>query len=145
MSFRKCNRKSPKYGIVRQAVLFIGCIISAGLVIYSSACHTRLALYGIKANATVVHVKQSGRNRTVTIRFSNDTGQLFDVKNDFPLFVGRPEVGDAVPIIFHPSQPEICVVQGMKGFADLFIALSIFGIYGICVFPLLFLRKESHT
>ena len=142
MSFRKCNRKSPKYGIVRRAIIIIGCILSAGLLIYSSACHVRLVLYGIKANATVIRVERSGRTRTVTIRFSNETGQICDVRDNMILFAGRREVGDTIPIVYLPSQPEICVVQGMKGYTDLFIAICIFGLYAFGVLSLAFTGRQ---
>ena len=129
------------YGVVRHTVIFIVCIFSAGWVIYSSVCHIRLAFCGIKTNATAVHVERSGRTRTVTFRFFNENGHVINVKDGI-LYAGWREVGDTVPIVYLPSQPEICVVQGMRGYTDLFIALFLFALGILSMLSLFFSDDE---
>jgi len=103
------------------------------MTFYTSVQYIRLAFHGIKTNATVVSVKHSGRFRTVTIRFTDETGKVIDVEDKNVSGVGRPEFGETVPIVYLPSTPEIFFAQGIKGYTSLFIGLCLVTISLMCV------------
>ena len=119
MSLQKRARKT-KYPVLRLAIFFIGCVFGTGLTIYSIVQHIQLAFDGIKTNATVVHIEQSGRTRTQTFRITTEAGRVIDVIDDIS-GAGRREVGETVPIVYLPSNPKIFVVQGIYGYTNMFI------------------------
>ena len=124
-----CSRTSKRNPLVTLLGSLAVCLLATGLVIYESGCQVRLALYGVKTHATVIHVKQSGRNRIVTFRFTNESGAVINVKDIRG--AGRPEVGDVLPIVYLPANPEIVAVQGIKGCTFLFIAIILFVFGGL--------------
>ena len=118
--------------------VFLG---STCLVIYESSCQVRLALYGIKTHATVIRIEESGRSRRATFRFTNETGAVINVKDI--LGEGRPEVGDVIPIVYLPANPEIVAVQGIKGWTFLFIGLFLVVYSGLALVGALLERAKN--
>ena len=114
---RRERRRSARYYSVIMLVFFIACIVMTGMVIYESIQQTRLAFSGVKTDATVVQIKRNGRGRTTTLRFTSEAGMVFNVK-DVSGQKGR-EIGDIVPVVYLPSNPEIVSAQGFRGFTVL--------------------------
>ena len=139
----RTKQRNPLVTLLVSAAVFL---IATGLAIYESGCQVRLALYGIKTHATAIHVERSGRHRIVTFHFTDESGAVINVKNISG--TGRPEVGEAFPIVYLPDNPEIVAVQGIKGCTFLFISLILVILGGLMlvgalseVSKIVFLRK----
>jgi hypothetical protein len=125
-------------------VLFlIVCLFCIGLVIYESIQQTRLAFYGVKTNASFVHVER----RSHTIQFTTEAGAVIEVKNVAKSFLAskRNKVGDVVPIVYLPAHPQIAATQGIQGCTFLFIAIGVLfiGIIGLAETLLEYRWKNS--
>ena len=116
-----CSRTSKRNPIKALLASLIICLLATGLLIYESNYQVRLALYGVKTHATVIDVKQSGRNRIVTFQFTNESGAIINVREIRG--ARRPEVGDVLPIVYLPANPEVVSVQGISGCTFIFISL----------------------
>jgi hypothetical protein len=120
------ERRSVRRLRLGLVVSFIVCIGSIGLVIEESIKQTRLAIYGVNANATVVHIefKQNGTPRITTLRFTTETGAVVQVKDVDGVWIAIKE-SDVIPIVYLPSDPKIVSKPGIEGFWVLFFAIAI--------------------
>ena len=125
---------SFELGIVALIAVII-CLVSIGFTIYESVHQARLVLGGKRIDATVAQVEriQMGRSSRlqITVRFATEAGAIINIKDIGGMGPGRREVGDIVPVVYLPSNPETVVVQGIKGFECLFLAFGIAFVSGL--------------
>ena len=113
-------------------IAFIICLGTVGFTIYESVQQTRLVFFGIRTDATVTKIEQTGirsRTTTTTLRFTTEAQSVIITKDISG--TGRREVNDIVPIVYLPSNPEMVAAQGMRGFEFLFLAIGIAFVSGL--------------
>jgi hypothetical protein len=111
-------------GLLFCAIVFL---ISIGFTIYESIKQTRLTIYGVKTEATCVRTEMRGegrgRTRTYIFHFKTEAGVVIEVEGTVGAWVA--EVGDVIPIVYLPSDPETVSTPGIEGLGGLFIAITI--------------------
>jgi hypothetical protein len=130
---------TPRQGdsVILLAICFVVFLVSIGFTIYESVKQTQLTFYGVKTIATCVQIETVGIGRysrlSYTFRFTNEAGNAIEVKDIAGGWTVK-KVGDAIPIVYLPTDSEIVSKSGIEGLGVLFFALSIAFFTGIFMF-----------
>jgi len=125
-SFRQSDE--PLFSFLLLLFCSIGFLVCTGVAIYESIKQTRLAIYGVKTEATCIRFEWRGegrgRTRVPIFRFTTEAGTTLEV-GDIPGGRVAKKTGDVISIVYLPSNPEVVSKPGIEGWGVLLWAIMI--------------------